>query len=396
MLEFLIYPVSGVMKLWHLLLHNGFGIADDLAWFYSLFGLVITVRAIIAPFSWKMYKSGRLAARIRPLRAAIEEEYEGRFDEDSVREMQQKNKDLNQEYGINPLAGCIPMLIQLPTIIGLYQVLLRMARPEGGLENPALHPIGFLTADEVRSFLNGRIDNVPLPAYVSMLPEQLDFLSTTRSEVLDFVLPFLILAAIFTAANMALSIFRNLQTNDWNSPVSIGMLKFVIAISVLAPVFPLLLGLTGPFPTAIALYWFANNLWTTAQTFVMHFLLEHRYPLDENFRRYNAERRAEYRRRQSEKRLLKRSRRRNRGRMILAPHRIPQLHAENVELTRAYKEDRAVARAERKELAAKRSESRRRINQEKIEGSLARRRARKEKKQRNDAAAGTPEDPDLD
>lgn len=390
MLDFMIYPVSGVMKLWHLLLHNGFGMADDLAWFFSLFGLVISVRALIAPFSWKLSKSARRLAQVRPLRAAIDLEYQGRIDEDSVREMQKKNKDLNQEYGINPLAGCIPMLIQLPTIIGLYQLLLHMARPEGGLENPVLHPIGFLTGDEVRSFLDGRVNNVPLPAYVSMSEEQLQFLGTSRTEVLDFVLPFFILAAIFTAANMALSTFRNWQTSDWSSPFAIGLLKFVIAVSVVAPLFPLVMGLTGPFPAAIALYWFANSLWTTAQTFLMHFTLEHRHPLDSTFTEYTAEMRKTYRKRQTEKRQLKTARWKNRGKMILSPHRSLQLHTENRELTRAYKQDRAAIKTEKKRVSTGRAKVLRKLNQEKFSESLAR---RKKKKQRNDAT--TPAAPEA-
>lgn len=377
MLDFLIYPVSGVMKLWHLLLHKGFGLDDSLAWFISLFGLVITVRAIIAPFTWKMYKSGRLTAQIRPKRVAIMEEFQGRHDEDSIRELQQRHKDLNKEYGINPFAGCVPTLIQIPVILGLYQVLLLMARPEGGLENPVPRPIGFLNAEEVQSFLQGRVFNVPLPAYVTMPAEQLTFLGTTREDVLSFVLPLFIVAAVFTAFNMALSTYRNIQTNDYASSISNGMFKAFLWLAVLAPLLPLVLGLTGPFPTAIALYWVANNLWTFGQTAIMHFILERHHPLTEEFKEHHSVQRAAYREQQRKKRSFLWTRRKNRLMMVLTPHKAADLHAQNVEMTRERTERIKAEKAEKKEIAAKRRAAERRINQQKMQEARNRRQARR-------------------
>lgn len=377
MLDFLIYPVSGVMKLWHLLLHNLIGLDDSIAWFISLFGLVITVRAIIAPFTWKMYKSSRLMAQVRPRRAAIEQEFEGRHDEESIREMQKKQRELNKEFGINPLAGCVPMLIQLPTVIGLYQVLLRMARPEGGLDNPTIRPIGFLSAEEVQSFLEGKVLNVPLPAYVTMPAEQLAFLGTTREDVLSFVLPLFIIAAVFTAFNMALSTYRSFQTNDYASGFSNGMLKTFVWLAVLAPLFPLVLGLTGPFPTAIALYWVANNIWTFGQTAIMHFIIERKYPLTEEFKEHHQKLRGIYRESQQEKRSFIRTKRKNRLMMVLTPHKAAELRAQNVTMTQERTSRLEAAKAEKKDMKAKRRESRRKINQESMARLKARRQAKK-------------------
>lgn len=381
MLDFLIYPVSGVMKLWHLLLHDIFGLDDSLAWFISLFGLVITVRAIIAPFTWKMYKSGRMTAQIRPRRAAIAKEFEGRHDEDSIRAMQKKHQELNKEFGVNPLAGCVPMLIQLPTVIGLYQVLILMARPEGGLENPIHRSLGFLTAEEVQSFLQGRINNVPLPAYVTMPAEQLAFLGTTRDDVFNFVLPLFIVAAVFTAFNMALATYRTLQTNDYASKFSNGMLKTFVWLAVLAPLFPLVLGLTGPFPTAIALYWVANNVWTFAQTAVMHFILERNYALSEEFKEHHTSQRAAYREQQRETRTFIWTRRKNRLMMILTPHKAPELRARNAAMTEERSARIQAEKDAKKEAKAQRRASQRKINQESMAKLKERRQAAKARKQ---------------
>ncbi|BAU97305.1 inner membrane protein translocase [Corynebacterium suranareeae] len=380
MLDILIYPVSGVMKLWHLLLHNVVGLDDSLAWFVSLFGLVITIRAIIAPFTWQMLKSGRAAAHVRPHRAAIRKEFEGKFDEASIREMQKRQSELNKEHGINPIAGCMPGLIQMPFILGLYWALLRMARPEGGLENPIINSIGFLSPEEVQSFLEGRINNVPLPAYVSMPTEQLEYLGTTQAEVLSFVLPLFIAAAIITAINMAMSMYRAFQTNDYASSVSNGMIKFMLVLSILAPIFPLSLGLTGPFPTAIALYWVSNNLWTLFQTIIMMIILERKYPLSEEFKVHHLEQRDKYRAKQKEKRSFLWTRRKNRALMLLTPWKASSLHAENVELTSARTKKINEQKQAQKEISTKRRETQREMNRAAMERLKKRRAEVKAKK----------------
>ena len=52
MLDAFAYPVSGIMKLWHLLLHNALGLEEQTAWFFAIIGLVITVRGLLLPFFW--------------------------------------------------------------------------------------------------------------------------------------------------------------------------------------------------------------------------------------------------------------------------------------------------------------------------------------------------------
>lgn len=355
------------MKLWHLLFHNLLNMDDSLSWFISLFGLVITVRGIIAPFSWKSFKYGRMAAKIRPIRAALEEEYKDKYDEESIREFQDKQKQLNKEYGVNPMAGCMPALIQFPFFLGLYQVLLRMARPEGGLENPKEVPIGFLSPDEVKSFLLTRVSDVPLPAYVRMSDDQFTFLQTTQQAVIDYIVPFLVLTTVFTAVNMAVSVFRTFQTIDYSSGISLGIIKFYVPVAIVIPFFPLWMSFTGPFPVAIVLYWFANNLWTTAQTIIMHCALNWIHPLDEDFKEHSKQTRQAYKEKRKEKTEFKKSLRRNRLGMLIRPTHSAELHQENLRIKAARKSDLAAKKAELKDKQQKRGEVLREINRKRTE-----------------------------
>ena len=263
MLEPFIYPVSGVLKLWHILLHSVFGMNDSTAWLVSIFGLVLTVRLFLVPFFWMQAKSARISTAMRPEQLAIKEEFAARTDKESVAEQMRREKELKERYGHKVSAGCVPALIQLPVFLGLYQVLIRMARPSDESAVAADTRIGFLNAEEIRAFLRATVNDVPLPAYISMPEQTLARLGTTAGDVRDFILPYLAGAVVFTTVNMIISIIRNQQTMDWESGLARRMHRFIIVVSVLVPFLLIWLVFNGPLPVAIVLYWFANNLWTS-------------------------------------------------------------------------------------------------------------------------------------
>ncbi|MCK7638202.1 membrane protein insertase YidC [Corynebacterium pygosceleis] len=406
MLDFLIYPVSGVMKLWHIALHSWIGMDDSLAWLLSLFGLIITVRLIILPFAWTQYRSNRVFINLRPELRALEERYELRTDADADDELTAERKELYKKHRYSPAGGCVPALIQLPVFIGLYQVLLQMARPSGGLDSAQQQPIGFLTSTDIEAFLHGRISGVPMPAYPAMSTDQLTALGTDRDTVFHFVLPFLIAAAVFTTINMLVSIYRSQITLDHGSAAARRIQKFMIMIAVVIPVFPLAFGLTGPAPAAIALYWFAGNLWTMCQTIILNAILDQKHPLTEEFRAFRDETKQQVSGQLREDRAVRRDIRRRRLLMVLTPHRIGRLHRMNVDARATRKAEIDALNAPKKEAKEKRRQAVRERDREKA------RRKREEKARRKknpgtggqsdegaaDAAgtdtAGTPETPD--
>lgn len=295
MIEALIYPVSGVMKLWHVLLHNICGLSDSRAWLLSIFGLIITVRSIVLPLYWKQMKNSRISLNIRPQVAALRQEYALISDPAKKEELKRKRKELYKKANYSPAAGCLPILIQLPVFIGLYRMMLYMARPAGGIEASHYRSIGLLSADEVKSFLDVRISGVPVPAYVAMSAEQFEYLGTSYSEVRTFVFPLLVCASLFTGINMLNALFRNLSTMDFSSRSAKRSQIIMLPIMLFAVSIPLKLGLHGPFPVAIAIYWFGNNLWTLTQATTAAITLHYRYPLTEEFHAHRKQRHAQYR-----------------------------------------------------------------------------------------------------
>ncbi len=286
MLEMFIYPVSGVMKLWHVFLHSVLGLSDSLSWLLSIFGLIVVVRGITTPLQWMILLSGRLTVILRPQLAAIAKEYENDTDIEKIKEKDAKEKALKKEVGYTVRAGCIPPLIQVPVFLGLYQVMLRMARPRDGLDSTTHEPIGFLTSNDVASFLQTRFGNVPAPAYITMSQAQFDRLGTTYDEVVQFVVPLLILAGMLTFFTMMISTVRNFFTLDYNAKIAVRMANIVVISTFFTPVLLFFIGFTGPIPAAITVYWVGNNLWTLLQNVVIFAILHKKYPFTEEIKQY--------------------------------------------------------------------------------------------------------------
>jgi len=97
-----------------------------LHWFHGIFGnfglailgVTVVVKLIFFPLANKAYES---MAKMKALQPEMEKLRE-RFKEDKSRQQQELMK-LYQEQKINPLAGCLPILLQIPVFFALYKVL---------------------------------------------------------------------------------------------------------------------------------------------------------------------------------------------------------------------------------------------------------------------------------
>lgn len=100
-------------------------------WFYSFTGsyvislilFALLVRILFLPMSIHQQKLQIKGAKLRPRIAIIEKKYEGLKDPESRQKMQQEIMELQQKEGYSPFSGCLPLLLQLPVIMGLYQII---------------------------------------------------------------------------------------------------------------------------------------------------------------------------------------------------------------------------------------------------------------------------------
>ena len=116
---------------------------DSLTGNYLLTILLFAVLAkiITFPLSVKQQKSQLKQAKLRPKEMAIRNKYKGRTDQVTQNKMNQEVMDLYQKEGYSPLSGCLPLLVQLPIIFGLYELIRNPLRYICGVSKDGLTAI---------------------------------------------------------------------------------------------------------------------------------------------------------------------------------------------------------------------------------------------------------------
>ena len=142
--------LNGLILLYQYVPGNDFGIAVII--------LTLIIRLILHPSSIRGVRSQRALTKLQPKIQEIQKEYK-----DDKNKQTKLLMELYQKEKINPFSGCLPMLLQFPVLIALYQVFLRGLNPEslkgslyGFVSNPGLIDFSFLgiiTLTESNMFL---------------------------------------------------------------------------------------------------------------------------------------------------------------------------------------------------------------------------------------------------
>lgn len=111
-----------------------FGLIMDLLFrFTSTFGIfniglciilfTLITKILLFPLTIKQQKSSKLMSLMNPEITAVQKKYKGKTDQSSMAKQRLEMQAIYDKYGSNPMAGCLPMLIQLPIIFALYRVI---------------------------------------------------------------------------------------------------------------------------------------------------------------------------------------------------------------------------------------------------------------------------------
>jgi YidC/Oxa1 family membrane protein insertase len=186
-----------------------------LGWGPAIVALTFTVRLAIVPLSLKQIRSMRALQALQPQLKAIQEKHK-----DDRQRQQQEMMKFYRENEINPLASCLPLLLQLPVFIALFYMLRGESFRQDVLNSP---PEGWL-------FIDSLIEK----------PEG----STT-----------VILIVLFIATQLLAGLAMTVRGQGLEGPqkfIVLG-LPFLFAPFV------------ATFITGLSVYWIATNIWTFAQ-----------------------------------------------------------------------------------------------------------------------------------
>jgi len=203
--------------------HYGLG----LEWWVGIVLLTIVVRSLLFPLTIKQVRNMRQVQSLKPELDKLKTKYSG-----NTRKQREAQTKLYQERGINPLGGCLPLLVQMPIFIGIFYVIRRFGGFEGGLGS------GSVEAMEP-SFKQGGL---------------LWFKDLSSSDP-TLILP--ILAAVTMLASMEI-------TNKSMEPQQ----RWIMRLLPVGFAF-----FTYWFPAGMFVYWITSNLVTLAQNYVIYNLL---------------------------------------------------------------------------------------------------------------------------
>ena len=247
MLDWLYTAISWVMKQWHALFSTFLDPAGGITWALAIVFLVVTIRLILFPLFVKQVKSQRAMQELQPEIAKLRKQY------GSDRQgMSQAMMALQKERGVNPLAGCLPILPQIPVFLALFHVLRRLAPGKPGLYSWDDE----LTDQAARAKLFG----APISSSFNMVGEKQDaILEIAKYSNIRTVAIVLIVTMCLT------TFFTQKQIMKRSGPVE-GQAATVQRLMLYG--MPLSLFVSGFFfPIGVLLYWFTNNLWTLGQQY---------------------------------------------------------------------------------------------------------------------------------
>ena len=93
-------------------------------WGWAIVVVTVFINFVMFPLKWKSMKSMKKMQSLQPLVKQINEKYKGLSMRDPKKAQQNEEMmALYKKHGVNPLGGCMPMLLQLPFFIGFYNVL---------------------------------------------------------------------------------------------------------------------------------------------------------------------------------------------------------------------------------------------------------------------------------
>ena len=245
-LTFIYYPVSFILWCWHQVFGFILGPSNFIGWALSIILLVFTLRLVLLKPAIAQIRSMRKMQKVAPEMKKIQKKYAN----DRQRQAQEMQK-LQREHGVNPLGGCLPLLLQIPVFIGLNHVLrsFRVGTDE----------VYFFKKTDVLSYLDAKLFGAHLGDAVFGIGS-LGGTPGWHWEVAPVAIPLMIAASIATHFTARLSVQRQAAMGTPTTGQTAMMNKLTMYI------FPLgVLVFGGGFPVGLLLYWLSNNGWTLAQ-----------------------------------------------------------------------------------------------------------------------------------
>src|SRR5438477_1054394 len=216
------------------------------SWGLAIVGLTVVIRAVLVPLTFKQLKSMQEMQRLAPQIQALKEKYK-----DDKQRQQQEIMTFYRQNKINPLASCLPLLLQLPVFISLFYML------RSDLKK---HICGSELVDHYNALHHTTIAKVgELPAkYIehtncqSVAPGSAKFLFLPDITNKATGAALIVLILLYVGSQVASTLVAT-ATADPNQRRLMLLLPIVFVVILYR------------YPAGLLVYWITTNLWTIGQ-----------------------------------------------------------------------------------------------------------------------------------
>lgn len=192
-------------------------------WGVAIIILTLIINIVLFPLTFKSFVSMQQMKKVQPHVEKLKE-----LHKDNPQRLNKEIMELYKKYNVNPLGGCLPLLLQMPIFIALYQALMNTIDLKGGK---------FLWIADL-----SRPDAVPLPMALPIIGKSLN------------VLPLLMAVGMFFQQKMSQGAAGSL------SPEQASQQKMMMVL------FPIIFGfMFYNMPSGLVLYWLTNTVLMTME-----------------------------------------------------------------------------------------------------------------------------------
>lgn len=205
MFDFVLYPISAVLWLWHAVFGALLGPDNGFAWALSVFFLVFTLRVLLLKPAISQLRSGRKMQQVAPELQRLREKYQ-----DDRQRLMRETQQVQAEHGVNPLGSCLLALAQIPVFLGLFTVLRGF--------HPDARSNYVFGSQGVDSFINADIFGAKLSNWISQSAQQLAVFGTDHAHMLAVGIPLMIVASVATFFSMRTSLRQSRTSGRTRRP----------------------------------------------------------------------------------------------------------------------------------------------------------------------------------
>ncbi|MCP4964119.1 MAG: YidC/Oxa1 family membrane protein insertase [bacterium] len=238
-------PLGQLLSILYNIWPNNYGVAIIL--------LTLLVSLLLFPLTLKQTRSMKAMQEIQPEVKKLQKEYKA-----DKEELNKRMMELYQEKGVNPAAGCLPLILQMPIWFALYRVF----RVKPSADDPAvLDPSDIIPTDSnlAEALLNGDTQFLSLDMLQS--PQE------AVAEGLSTGIPAIVLVLLVVASSFYQTIQMNRRNKDNKSQQDN---KQAQQMQMITKIMPLFMGfISWGFPMGLVMYFAVSNLFRIGQQAVI-------------------------------------------------------------------------------------------------------------------------------